>query len=219
MANPDSFRDSLKRTGKLLLDVFVEAAENPNENEKKATDIIVKTKFTKQVLNDFCLTIGRSSSKKWGILSCTDDATFIDGWYYNRLNSNTEYTDAKSSDIVNSVITRWQKKNKKAVGIIISHPENDVRPSYDEIVFSYYFYKSFGNESFCLPIIISDPENGFFKIYLYVLKKEDDEHLTATMEYMLKRGDEGYKIVVSQPFSRIYSISELDNSFEKNRNI
>ena len=212
--NQDTFRDSLRRTGKLLFDVFVEVEENPDENEKKATNEIVKTKFTRQVLNDFRLTIGRSTSKKWGILCCTDDETFIDSWYYNRLHSNTDYTDTKSVRIINSVYARWRKKDKKVVGIVISHTENDVHPTYDEVVFSNYFFKVFGNDSFYLPIIISDPENGFYKVYMYVLNK-DNHHLTVKLEYILRSSDEGYKIVVSQPFSHTYSISELDNSFEK----
>ncbi len=211
---PDNFQDSLKRTGKLLLDVFVGVEEIPDENDIKATEEIVKTAFASQVLNDFLLTIGRSNSKKWGILACTDDDTFIDGWYYNRLNSNTDYTDIKSVDIINSVLAKWQKKGKKAVGIVISHMENDVRPTYDEIVFSNYFFKAFGNESFYLPIIISDPENGFYKLYLYVINRENDDRLIVSLDYILK-SNRGYKIVVGEPYSQTYSISELDNSFEK----
>lgn len=92
--------------------------------------------------------------------------------------------------------------------------ENDVRPTYDEIVFSNYFFKAFGNESFYLPIIISDPENGFYKLYLYVIKREDEDRLTVSLEYILK-SSRGYKIVVGQPYSQTYSISELDNSFGK----
>lgn len=214
--NQDTFQGSLKRTGKLLLDVFVGAEEIPDENDIKATDEIVRTAFASQVLNDFLLTIGRSTSKKWGILACTDDDTFIDGWYYNRLNSNTDYTDAKSVEIINSVLTKWQKKDKKAVGVVISHMENNVQPTYDEIVFSNYFFKAFGNERFYLPIIISDPENGFYKLYLYVINREDDNRLTVSLEYILK-SNRGYKIVVGEPYSQTYSISELNNSFEKIR--
>lgn len=104
--NKDTFQGSLKRTGKLLLDVFVGAEEISDENDIKATEKIVKTAFASQVLNDFLLTIGRSNSKKWGILACTDDESFIGDWYYNRLNPNTDYTDEKSVEIINSVLAK-----------------------------------------------------------------------------------------------------------------
>ena len=174
--------------------------------EKDITDKTIK--FSTNVLDDFRKNVGKYRAETGGMLASKKDSNLIDECYFDVHSRNTSGTFYYDVESMSKVFREWKAKGFITNGIYHSHPLGCIQPSYHDISTVLLHLRFFELDHFYLPIIQSE-RRGFYTMYFYVVRQEDDR-LNVNLEYVLKANKDGYVYVPFKKWSKNYSIKQLD---------
>lgn len=196
----------------LVIDFFtVEDEDTKSEvkimNNKEKKTIQSDIRIAESVLDEFRKDVGKYKAETGGLIASSNDELMIDKCYFDIHSHNTSGTFYYDVESMSKVFRNWKKKGYVTNGIYHSHPKGVIRPSYHDISSALLHIDFLQLDYFYLPII--QPERmGFFQLYLYVVKKNDDM-LEVSLEYALEATPDGYKYLDVQNYIKRYFIDEL----------
>ena len=165
-------------------------------------------KFSTKVLDDFRKNVGKYRAETGGMLASKTDPNLIDECYFDVHSRNTSGTFYYDVESMSEVFRAWKANGFVTNGIYHSHPIGCVRPSYHDISTALLHLRFFELDYFYLPIIQNE-RRGFYTMYFYVVRQEDD-CLNVNLEYVLKANEDGYVYASFKKWSQNYSIKQLD---------
>lgn len=165
-------------------------------------------KFSTKVLNDFRKNVGKYRAETGGMLASKKNLNLIDECYFDVHSRNTSGTFYYDVESMSEVFRAWKSNGFVTNGIYHSHPIGCVRPSYHDISTVLLHLRFFELDYFYLPIIQNE-RRGFYTMYFYVVRQEDD-CLNVNLEYVLKANEDGYVYAPFKKWSQNYSIKQLD---------
>lgn len=166
-------------------------------------------KFSTKVLDDFRKNVGKYRAETGGMLASKTDPNLIDECYFDVHSRNTSGTFYYDVESMSEVFRAWKANGFVTNGIYHSHPIGCVRPSYHDISTALLHLRFFELDYFYLPIIQNE-RRGFYTMYFYVVRQEDD-CLNVNLEYVLKANEDGYVYAPFKKWSQNYSIKQLDS--------
>ena len=165
-------------------------------------------KFSTKVLDDFRKNVGKYRAETGGMIASKTDPNLIDECYFDVHSRNTSGTFYYDVESMSEVFRAWKANGFVTNGIYHSHPIGCVRPSYHDISTALLHLRFFELDYFYLPIIQNE-RRGFYTMYFYVVRQEDD-CLNVNLEYVLKANEDGYVYASFKKWSQNYSIKQLD---------
>lgn len=165
-------------------------------------------KFSTKVLDDFRKNVGKYRAETGGMLASKTDPNLIDECYFDVHSRNTSGTFYYDVESMSEVFRAWKANGFVTNGIYHSHPIGYVRPSYHDISTALLHLRFFELDYFYLPIIQNE-RRGFYTMYFYVVRQEDD-YLNVNLEYVLKANEDGYVYASFKKWCQNYSIKQLD---------
>lgn len=165
-------------------------------------------KFSTKVLDDFRKNVGKYRAETGGMLASKKDSNLIDECYFDVHSRNTSGTFYYDVESMSEVFREWKANGFVTNGIYHSHPIGCIRPSYHDISTALLHLRFFELDYFYLPIIQND-RRGFYTMYFYVVRQEDD-CLNVNLEYVLKANEDGYVYASFTKWNQNYSIKQLD---------
>ena len=195
-----------------VLDFFIiddeEKKSEVNIMNNKGKKIIQShVRIAESVLDEFRRNVGKYKAETGGLLASSNNEFVIDKCYFDIHSHNTPGTFYYDVESMSKVFRDWKETGYITNGIFHSHPKGVIRPSYHDISSALLHIDFLQLDYFYLPII--QPERrGFFQLYLYVVRKNDDM-LVVSLEYALEATSDGYEYLDVQNYNKRYSIAEL----------
>lgn len=199
---------------------FTVSAENPAPTEpickiENSYDNLSpeSVRFSTAVLDEFRKSVGCYKAETGGMLSCSGDRKLIDTWCFDKKSKNTSASYSYDVEEMSTVFREWKSKGIRSVGFVHSHPQDYIRPSFDDIATGHKLMTFFQNDFFYLPILMPK-KNGLFTLYLYILKIKDD-YLNAHLEYVIQAEPNGYTLPHFRKWEENYSIAKLESYYRR----
>lgn len=128
--------------------------------------------MTDQVYTAISQTIGRHVPEQGGILG-SSDGIHIDHYYFDRNARVTGSTYTFDADTLNQVISKWNDRDIRFVGVIHSHPRGYTSPSAGDMEISRTIVQSMDMDGrIFTPIVQVDPKlDGTITIYPYTFEQ------------------------------------------------
>ncbi len=144
--------------------IFTMTNRNVNTNEAW----IITAEVYKQISD----TIGRRKPEQGGILG-SSDGKHIDHYYFDESADRTAASYTMNTKALNEVIHRWNDNGVQLVGIIHSHPQGVITPSYGDKETAKHIIETINVQGkFFTPIVQVSPKlNGEIKIYPYTFEQ------------------------------------------------
>ena len=138
--------------------------------------------ITDEVYNELCRTLGCRRPEQGGILGSSDGKK-IDHYYHDYSADCTGGTYTMDVGALNKVIHDWNDNGIRLVGLIHSHPNGVIKPSFGDAKQASKIIETMDvNGEFFTPIVqVSPALNGEIRIYPYTFRQSiqmEDEKIT-----------------------------------------
>lgn len=128
--------------------------------------------ITAEVYRQIRQTLGTRKPEQGGILG-SSDGLHIDHYYFDKTASRTSASYTMDADALNKVIHEWNDNGIQLVGLIHSHPQGCIKPSYGDMKTAGHIIETIDVKGkFFTPIVQVSPKlNGDIKIYPYTFEQ------------------------------------------------
>lgn len=148
--------------------------------KKYGSEILV----TKQVYAEIQNKIGLHSAERGGMLGSTDGKT-VDVFVYDKYAKVDGAAYSPDVEYLNEVLQKWEEEDITFVGFVHSHPVYFTHPSTADESYAEKIMKAFGISEVFMPIVMTEPDYGHFRIYPYIIalnNEKEAECYQCTME-------------------------------------
>lgn len=181
--------------------------ESKTESFYKEGKLKGKTRFSRDVLEDFSRNVGRFRAETGGMLASSSDKGRIDRCYFDTHSRNTPGSFYYDVESMSEVFRKWKSRGYITNGIYHSHPKGHIRPSYHDISSALLHIDFFKLDYFYLPIF-QPHSRGWYTMYFYVVNKVGED-LEVALNYVIKAERECFRYIPFEEWSKRFSIAEL----------
>lgn len=170
-------------------------------------------RFSPKVLDQFRTSVGYYRAETGGMLACSNDPQCVDAFYFDKKSKNTSASYSYDVEDMSAAFRKWKGMGFRSVGFVHSHPQNYIRPSFDDIATGHSLMKFFENDFFYLPILMPK-KSGLFTLYLYVIRITGS-HLNVNLDYVIQADRNGYSLPHFNKWEKDYSVQEVEAYYQR----
>lgn len=149
----------------------------------------LNVKITESIFKEIKEKIGTFKPETGGLLGSKDGYT-IDAFFFDENADTNETTYTPNTSVLNDLIeSNWDLNNINVIGFIHSHPNGNLIPSEDDILYANRIMDALSMEVFYLPLVASSNDSEF-RINMYIINQNRELVLA------------NYTVVNDQEFSK-----------------
>jgi hypothetical protein len=197
---------------KRFINIYLGFGKNKYKSQPRIPEgsFRLNIKINEDVFNSIKDKIGTLKPETGGLLG-SKDGYLIDNFFFDESAETNETTYTPNTDFLNDLIEKdWQIKGINVIGFVHSHPNGNLNPSEDDIIYANKIMDALGMDIFYMPIVSSSKDSEF-GINMFVINQRRELILA---KYTISK-DEIAPIIISEEDANDEKFNSIIEGFNR----
>jgi molybdopterin/thiamine biosynthesis adenylyltransferase len=134
-------------------------------------------RLTRSVFTEIEHTIGRLPAEQGGLLGGNYSDGLVTHYYFDHAARRTGGTYSPDHEGLNKLLKEvWNPRDIRLLGFVHTHPKGIPQPSFGDLIYARDILRHIPDlECLLLPIALSKPDNGEFRLFPYAIRRDGDD--------------------------------------------